>query len=197
MFEKIIINLLNLIWRLGYIGLFIVMLLAGFCAPIPWELVLIPVGATSLDSLIVSITCGFGSSLGAALGYWFGKKLGRPLTLRYGKYLFIEGAGFEMAENWIVKWGSPSTFIFRSIQYLPYKTFNLAAGILNMDFVKYIILTIIGSNIRCLTLVYFGKLASIDINTLTITILVFLLVGCLIVILKYVNYHKLLSGLSG
>ncbi|RLC73553.1 MAG: hypothetical protein DRI26_00590 [Chloroflexi bacterium] len=188
LFDELIIILLNLVSCLGYGGLFIVMFLAGLCAPIPWELVLIPAGASGLNPITASISGGLGSSLGATLGYWLGRKLGRQITRKYGKYLYIEGAGLETAKRWIIKWGSPSTIIFRSVQYLPYKTFNLAAGTLNMDFFKYITLTIIGSTIRCLTLVYLGKLASIDITTLTITILVSLLVGCLLVTLKYVNF---------
>ena len=184
LFDELIIILLNLVSSLGYGGLFIFMFLAGLCVPIPWELVLIPAGASGLNLIAASIIGGLGSSLGATLGYWLGRKLGDQIIR---KYLYIEDAGLEMAKRWIIKWGSPSTIIFRSVQYLPYKTFNLAAGILNMDFFKYIILTIIGSTIRCLTLVYLGKLALIDINLLTITLFVFLLVGCLLFTFKYVK----------
>jgi len=190
LFEELIITLLNLMWSFGYVGLFIVMLLAGFCAPIPWELVLIPAGASSLDPLLASMTCGLGSSLGAVFGYWFGKKLGRPLTLKYGKYLSIEGAQLETAERWIVKWGPISTIMFRSIQYLPYKTFNLAAGILNMNFFNYTLLTITGSIIRCLSLIYFGKLLSINKTTLATTIIFLFITGCLLLIFKYIKYDK-------
>ena len=190
LFEESIIMFLNLIWNLGYLGLFIIMFFAGFCAPIPWELVLIPTGASSLDPFFASIIGGLGASLGAALGYCLGKRLGRPLTLKYGRYISIDGPGLEIAERWIVKWGLPSIIIFRSIQYLPYKTFNIAAGILNTEFFNYIVLTIIGSIIRCFSLVYLGKLVSINIDALAITTLALLFIGCLIFIFKYVKYHE-------
>jgi len=80
--------------------------------------------------------------------------------------------------------------MFRSIQYLPYKTFNLAAGILNMNFFNYTLLTITGSIIRCLSLIYFGKLLSINKTTLATTIIFLFITGCLLLIFKYIKYDK-------
>jgi len=190
LFEDLTHILLNLIWSLGYGGVFIVMLLAGFCAPIPWELVLIPIAASNLDPIAISFVSGLGSSSGAVLGYWFGKRLGRPLILKYGRYLSIDRPDLEKAERWITKWGSLATIVCRSVQYLPYKTFNVAAGILKINFLYYVMLTIVGSIIRCLSLVYVGKILSINQITLMSATLAALAIGCLLFISEYVTYYR-------
>lgn len=144
--------LINTVYSLGYLGLFIVMFLAGFCAPISWEL--IPVGASDLNPIISSLACSLGSSFGAVLGYLLGKYLGRPLIIKYGKYLFANHITIEKAEKWIHKWGHVVTLICRSIQYLPYKTLNIVADILSMNFHLYAASTVLGSIIRCGYMIY-------------------------------------------
>ena len=177
----------------SYLGLFAVMFLAGCCAPIPWELVLIPAGATDLNPIVASLMGGLGSSLGAVMGYWLGKRLGRPLILMYGKYVFVDRLGLEMAERWLVKWGSLGTMVFRSIQYLPYKAFSVAAGILRMNFLDYVVLTTTGSLIRCLSLVCVGRLAAINLSALTVAIMASPVIGCLPLIV-YVSHHRRRMG---
>lgn len=188
--EELTLILLNLVWSLGYSGLFIIMFLAGFCAPIPWEVILIPTGASNPDVTFSSLISGIGSSLGAVPGYWIGKKLGRPMILKYGRYISISRSELEKAERWIIKWGSLSTVICRSVQYLPYKSFNVAAGILKMNFLSYILLTIPSSIIRCFSLIYIGKIISVDSNILVLLTLAFLTVGCLLFVSGHILYYQ-------
>ncbi len=180
MFENVILTLLELMWSLGYPGLFILMFLAGFCAPIPWEVILMPVGASEMDPIISSLMGGLGSSLGAALGYWVGRELGRPLLLRWGRYVLIGECELRRVEVWIERWGNVATIVCRSVQYLPYKTFNLAAGVLGLSFPSYMVLTIIGSFMKCLSLIYIGVVASVNYDLLTLIILSSLVVSVLV-----------------
>jgi len=179
--EDLTMILVNIVFNLGYTGLFIVMFLAGFCVPIPWELVLISVGASELDPLFSSLLCGLGSSFGAVMGYLFGKCLGRPLIMKHERYLFVSNAAIERAERWILKWGNLATITCRSIQYLPYKTFSITAGILNMNIYSYTALTVLGSIIRCLYMVYAGRIISVNLNLLFLIIITSLVVGFLII----------------
>jgi len=163
------------------------MLLAGFCAPIPWELVLIPAGASSLDPFVTSIVGGLGSSTGAILGYILGLKIGRPEILKYGRYLLVDQESLLRAERWIQRWGYLATIFFRSVQYMPYKSYNIAAGVLQMDLLSYTVLTLTGSVIRCLSLVYIGKIAVIDLS------LLFLVLACSFLISIVIFVHKLIE----
>ncbi|MFQ6085016.1 MAG: DedA family protein [Candidatus Bathyarchaeia archaeon] len=142
MTEDLIFILLQWIESFGYIGSFTVMFLIGSCLPIPWEPVLILTGASTLDPMV-------SASLGAVLNFYLAKALGRPLFLRYGRYILVERAGLERAERWFLTWGPLATFIDRSIPFMPYKTFSLSAGILDTAFPPYILFTTAGSIFRC------------------------------------------------
>ncbi|HDN01855.1 MAG TPA: hypothetical protein ENF42_02655 [Candidatus Bathyarchaeota archaeon] len=187
MIEYYIRQIILLLNELGYQGVFIAMLLAGFCAPIPWELVLIPAGASSLDPFVTSIVGGLGSSTGAILGYILGLKIGRPEILKYGRYLLVDQESLLRAERWIQRWGYLATIFFRSVQYMPYKSYNIAAGVLRMDLFSYTVLTLTGSVIRCLSLVYIGKIAVIDLS------LLFLVLACSFLISIVIFVHKLIE----
>jgi membrane protein DedA with SNARE-associated domain len=168
------------------------MFLAGSIAPIPWEFVLVPVGASDFDLFLVSIIAGLGASIGGGVGYYIGQIIGRPLLLRLGKYMFISEKDLEGAEKWIHRWGAPSTFILRSIQYMPYKTFNFAAGISKMDFKVYFVLTIIGTIIRCFSLVYIGRFTSFNISTMLLVMFVLTVTGILVTVFRHNRSENIL-----
>ncbi len=62
----------------------------------------------------VAILCGtVGSLVGAYANYFAAHYLGRPLVLRYGKYVGITEAKFAKVESFFHKHGEISTFIGR------------------------------------------------------------------------------------
>ena len=61
---------------------------------LPWR-TSISVGGTQLEILAGTV----GSYIGATLMYWASRWLGRPLMLRYGKYIFVPPAKLEQAER--------------------------------------------------------------------------------------------------
>ena len=178
--EASIDAIVNQLMTMGYTGIYSIMFLAGSILPIPWDLVLILIGTSEYDPFYSSILAGFGVSLGAAVGYYLGQIIGRPLLSRYGRYILLKENNLVKAEKWINKWGAPSTFLLRSIQYMPYKTFNFIAGISKMDFKKYMVLTIVGSTIRCTYLIYIGKMTNISPTIMIIIAVILLLVGLLV-----------------
>lgn len=158
----------------GYMGLAAVMFLAGSVAPIPWELVLLPAGALGLDPLTAGLAGGLGASAGAVLGYWLGYAAGRPLVLALGRYIMVGEADLAEAEGWLSRWGDAATLITRSVQYMPYKTFSLAAGVLRVSFPRYVALTVLGTVARCWYMVYLGNVAALSPVFLGFLALVFL-----------------------
>jgi membrane protein DedA with SNARE-associated domain len=43
----------------------------------------------------------FGSWFGSAVSYLVARRLGRPLILRYGRYVFLPEKKWALAEEWI------------------------------------------------------------------------------------------------
>jgi len=181
MLGDILAFFLQLTQNLGHLGLFVVMFLIGSFAPIPWEPFFITIGMSGFDPIIASLVGGLGSLGGAILDYFLARRIGRPLVLRYGKYFLVYRAGLEQAETWIHRWGSVATFVTRSLPYMPYKSFNLAAGVLSMPFPSYFALTLIGSVARCLFLIIVGKAIPVERYVLTMGVLTFTVVGSLII----------------
>ena len=88
--EASINAIVNQLMTMGYTGIYSIMFLAGSILPIPWDLVLILIGTSEYDPFYSSILAGFGVSLGAAVGYYLGQIIGRPLLSRYGRYILLK-----------------------------------------------------------------------------------------------------------
>lgn len=163
-------------WMLenGYAGLAMVMFRAGSVAPIPWELVLLPAGALGLDPLAAGLAGGLGASAGAVMGYGLGFVAGRPLVLRLGRYVMVSEADLGEVEGWFARWGDATTLITRSVQYMPYKTFSLAAGVLRVRFARYVVFAVLGTVARCWYMVYLGNVVALSPRFLGFLALMFL-----------------------
>ena len=51
--------------------------------------------------------------VGSILSYWMGEYGGRPLLLKYGKYIFFNEHKFELAEKLFNKYGGAAVFFGR------------------------------------------------------------------------------------
>src|SRR5205085_7326186 len=86
----------------GYIGIILLMALGSTPLPVPAEAVIPPAaflaarGDLSFAGVLIAGTLG--SFLGAAAMYWLSRSLGRPLLIRYGKFLLINEHKLERAE---------------------------------------------------------------------------------------------------
>jgi len=181
------------VWMLGnsYAGLAAVMFLAGSVAPIPWELVLLPAGALGLDPLAAGLAGGLGASAGAVLGYGLGYAAGRPLVLGLGGYVGVGEADLAQAEGWLSRWGDAATLVTRSVQYMPYKTFSLAAGVLRVGFPRYAVLTVVGTVVRCWYMVYIGNVAALSYGFLGFVALVVLVAFALPRLVRWLRASRL------
>lgn len=99
---------------LGYLGIFVMMLIESSVFPLPSEVVMIPAGylcAKGEMSMPVVIVLGtLGSIAGALLNYYLAVFLGRKLILKYGHYLFFSAEKLEKVERFFKTHGSFSTF---------------------------------------------------------------------------------------
>ena len=78
----------------GYALVALLMAVESSIAPLPSEVVIPPAAhiayTTGKFSMIGLVIAGaIGSWIGATAMYWTARWLGRPLVLRYGKYIFV------------------------------------------------------------------------------------------------------------
>ena len=129
--------------------------------PLPSELVIPPAahwahtGQIPLTLWGIVIAGTLGSWIGASLMYWASRLAGRPLLMRYGKYVFISAEKIEGAERWASHYGAMGIFISRLLPVVRH-LIGIPAGIVRMSFLKYSIFTVLGSAIWCSVLCWLG-----------------------------------------
>ena len=82
------------------------------------------------------------SVAGAAVGYWLGKRLGRPILDR-----FISTTKVEQVEALFQKYGVWA-IVFAAVTPVPYKVFAVTAGAMEMSFKPFLVASLIGRGAR-------------------------------------------------
>jgi len=147
------------IGALGYPGIFILMAMESSVIPLPSELVMPPAGYLAQQGqmhMAVAILCGTaGSLVGAYANYLAAHYLGRPLILKYGKYVWITEEKFAKVETFFKNHGEVSTFIGRLLPVVRH-LISLPAGLAGMSRVKFSLYTVAGAGIWVTVLTYIG-----------------------------------------
>ncbi len=151
--------LVRTIGALGYPGIFILMAMESSVVPIPSELVMPPAGYLAQQgqmNLFVSILCGtLGSLIGAYANYFTAHYLGRPLLLKYGRYVWITEEKFAKVERYFRDHGEISTFIGRLLPVVRH-LISLPAGIAGMNHAKFSLYTLFGAGLWVTVLTFIG-----------------------------------------
>lgn len=104
-----------------------------------------------------------GSWLGATLVYWVARLAGRPLLIRYGRFILITPEKIQKAENWSAHYGAAGVFIARLLPCAR-QLVGIPAGIAKFDYLKFSIYTLLGSAIWCSVLCWLGVKIGADIT---------------------------------
>lgn len=151
--------LLVTIGTLGYPGIFLLMAMESSVIPVPSELVMPPAGYLAQQgqmNMFVVILCGtVGSLVGAYANYFAAHYLGRPLLLKYGKYVWITEEKFAKVERFFKDHGEVSTFIGRLLPVVRH-LISLPAGLAGMNHWKFSLYTLLGAGIWVTVLTYIG-----------------------------------------
>ena len=151
--------LLNTIGVLGYPGIFLLMAMESSIIPVPSELVMPPAGYLAQQgrmNIWFAIFMGTaGSLVGAYANYYAAHYLGRPLLLKYGKYVWITEEKFAKVEQFFKDHGEISTFIGRLLPVVRH-LISLPAGLAGMNHVKFTIYTLAGAGIWVTILTWIG-----------------------------------------
>jgi membrane protein DedA with SNARE-associated domain len=157
--HEVIMWLVNTISELGYTGIFLLMAMESSVFPVPSELVMPPAGYLAQQgrmNMAVVILCGtFGSLLGAYANYYAAQYLGRPLILKYGKYVWITEEKFAKVEKFFKEHGEVSTFIGRLLPVVRH-LISLPAGLARMNHVRFSLYTLFGAGLWVTVLSYIG-----------------------------------------
>ncbi len=132
------------------------LLMAASCSliPIPGEIILAPmavnfVGAldapqAGLRFILVVLASTLGSYLGAVVTYGIARLIGRPLVVRFGKYVFIPESKLKLAEAWVTHYGATGVFFARLLPLVRH-IIGLPAGIVGMRFKVYSLMILTAS----------------------------------------------------
>ncbi len=151
----------------GLAGIVLAMAIESCCIPLPSEIVMplagvmiargtILSGVNPLLSLVlVALAGAIGCLIGSIVAYGIGYAGGRPLLLKYGRYVLISQHDADKADHFFQRWGSQTVFFSRLLPVV--RTYiSLPAGIAKMPLVRFGIFTFLGSFPWCLILAYVG-----------------------------------------
>ena len=159
MLHTLIDWLLTTIGAMGYPGIFLLMAMESSVIPIPSELVMPPAGYLAQQgemNILAAILCGTaGSLVGAYANYFAAHYLGRPLILKYGKYVWITEEKFAKVETFFHKHGEISTFIGRLLPVVRH-LISLPAGLAGMNHLKFSFYTLLGAGMWVTVLTWIG-----------------------------------------
>jgi membrane protein DedA with SNARE-associated domain len=166
----------NLYVVTGLLGLVLAMAIESCCIPLPSEIVMPLAGAMIalsnqpgakhmlginpasplwLNLLLLALAGSIGSLIGSIAAYGIGYAGGRPLMLKYGKYVLISQHDADKADHFFQRWGALTAFFSRMLPVV--RTYiSLPAGITKMSFVKFCAYTFLGSLPWCLLLGFVG-----------------------------------------
>ena len=150
---------IHLIEYLGYWGVFLGMMVESACIPLPSEVIMPFAGFVvwegKMTFLGITVVGVLGNLAGSWIAYFVGLKGGRPFLEKYGKYVLISHKKLDLAHEWFERYGHEAVLISRMLPII--RTFiSLPAGIVEMEFKKFTIYTLMGCIPWVLLLGYVG-----------------------------------------
>jgi membrane protein DedA with SNARE-associated domain len=145
---------------MGYWGIVLLMGIESCCIPLPSEIIMPFAGYLvfkgEMNLWLAALAGAIGCVVGSIPAYYLGMYGGRPLILKYGKYVLINPHDMDIADRWFERHGDITVFIARLLPVI--RTFiAFPAGVNRMNMTKFIIYTFVGSYPWCLGLAYVGQ----------------------------------------
>ena len=152
----------------GYWLVGLMMALESTLLPVPSEVIIPPAaylahnhpeGGLSVAGVVIAGTLG--SWVGASIMYWASRLCGRPLALRWGRYIRLTPGKLAGVERWSARYGSFGVFFSRLLPVVRHRI-GIPSGILRVPFGRYSLLTLLGSGLWCSVLAWIGIKAGDD-----------------------------------
>lgn len=154
-------GILSLLAQYGYLIVFFGVMAESMGVPLPGETILIAAGVLAQrsgldigDAILFGI---LGAVIGDQIGYWIGRKGGRPFVLRWGQYVLITPERLRGAENFFARHGGKAVFMARFVAGL--RIFGaLVAGTSQMRWRTFFLYNALGGAIWATAAVLVGYL---------------------------------------
>lgn len=142
----------------GYAGLIVLAFVEACCIPIPSEITFgyagVLVSEHHLELGLVIVIGTLAELAGSFVAYTVGRRGGRPLVQRVGRFALITSSDLDRAERWLSGRGEVAVAIGRAMPVL--RAFvSIVAGIAQMPRLRFLVFSLIG------TLVYVTALTAI------------------------------------
>ncbi len=133
---------------LGYVGLALLLVLENLFPPIPSEVVLplagFFVGRGDFAFWGALLAATVGATAGALVLYGLGRRGGRALVLRYGRWLRVGEEDLDRAEGWFARYGDLVVLGARVVPFAR-SVVSIPAGTSRIPLLRFTVLTTIGS----------------------------------------------------
>ena len=163
MFHSIVAALagfiISLISAMGYFGIVMLMAIESACVPLPSEIIMPFAGylvSTGRFDLYLAATAGaIGCNVGSIIGYELGKRGGRAVIDRWGRYVLMSPDDLDRAERFFARWGDVTVLVCRLLPAV--RSFiAFPAGVARMPLLRFHIYTFVGSWPWCFGLAWAG-----------------------------------------
>ncbi len=186
--------LANTIGHLGYPGIFLLMAMESSVIPVPSELVMPPAGYLASKgemSILIAILCGtFGSLLGSYCMYFAAQYLGRPLVVRYGRYVGISEEKLSKVEKYFATHGEISIFVARLLPVVRH-LISLPAGLSCMNHARFTVYTLLGAGLWVTVLTYIGYYIGENrelVAEYSHKALIYVVIGTVVLVVVYIKF---------
>lgn len=144
--------IVDVMTEFGYLGVFFLMVAENVFPPIPSEAIVPFAGFTaaqgSFDLGLVIAVALAGSLVGNLPWYfaarWFGAERLMALTARFGRFFFVKPDDVEAAVIWFNRHGPWAVFLGRLVPGVR-TLISIPAGLTGMSFLKFLLLSALGS----------------------------------------------------
>lgn len=198
--QQLIDWLVATIGAMGYPGIFTLMAMESSVFPVPSELVMPPAGYLAnrgeMNIWLAILIGTLGSLAGAYANYYAAHWLGRPLILKYGKYVWITEEKFAKVETFFHKHGEISTFIGRLLPVVRH-LISLPAGLAGMHHGKFAFYTTAGAFFWVTILTWIGYFIGQNqelIMRYSHQALIWVIIFSVALVAVYVRWHKRKQG---
>lgn len=152
-----------IIQHYGYIGVAFALILEFLLIPFPAETILMISGAMWHEGLLhlvpLLIAATIGSWTGSMIAYGLGDYVGRPVIIKYGKYVRLDERNLHRAETAFAKYSIPIVGLGRFIAGIRVMV-AYVAGINKMNIPLYMILTAVSAFLWATAFIFIGSTIS-------------------------------------
>lgn len=156
MLSQVVNQILLSLADLGYFGIALGLMIEI----IPSEIVLsyggFMISQGTIGWPLAVVAAVIGGLLSQLFLYWFARYGGRPLILKYGKYVLISEHHLDLAERWFLKYGQGVIFGARFIPVVRH-AISIPAGLAKMDQTKFSLYTVLAIIPWSILFLYLGE----------------------------------------